>query len=315
MMDGIARNAMISRQRLAELSRVDTARVLRTVAFDYAVLVAAVVISERLWSPAVYLVAVMTIAARQVGTFSVALHDGAHRLIARDRERNDRIARRLLVPSIALDLDEYRTLHFDHHRHVNDRTDPDLHEFLSWYAVPPWRRVLRLVGALVGLRFLVPLCRLMVLGTWLHRVLAVVITGALIAGIVLPIQPLRIVALYWFVPLFTWGMFINLLRAVAEHYPPGTAGRPGDTPLPLLTRDIVPSIFDRAFVVTRDANYHLSHHLFPSVPFFRLPELHREIAQTEAFRRRAHVTRGYHRALREVVFDRAPDEAFQAGAS
>lgn len=314
MMNGIDRRAMISPRRLAELSRLDTGRVLRTVAFDYAVIVAAVVISEWFWSPGVYLVAVLTIAARQIGTFSVALHDGAHRLIARDRDRNDRLARRLLMPSIALDLFEYRALHFDHHRHVNDRTDPDLHEFLSWYAVPPWRRILRLAGALVGLRFVVPLCRLIVLGKWPHRVLAIAIPGALVAGIVLPIQPLRIVALYWFVPLLTWGMFINLLRAVAEHYPPGTAARPADAPLVHLTRDIVPSMFDRAFVVTRDANYHLSHHLFPSVPFFRLPELHREIARSEPFRRRAHVTRGYHRVLCEVVFDRAPDAAFQNGA-
>ncbi|MBC7975901.1 MAG: fatty acid desaturase, partial [Myxococcales bacterium] len=160
MMDA-GRNEMISRDRLTELSRPDPGRVLRAVAFDYALIVAAIVISERFWSLPVYLLAVITIGARQVGTFSVALHDGAHRLLSRDRAQNDRLARRLLVPSIALDLLEYRTVHFAHHRQVNDPTDPDRDEFLSWYAVPPWRRVLRLAGALIGLRFLVPLCRLM----------------------------------------------------------------------------------------------------------------------------------------------------------
>src|SRR5581483_7572719 len=120
--------------------------------------------------------------------------------------------------------------------------------------------------ALVGLDFVIPLCRLIVRGTWIQRVLAVVIPGALVAGVVLPIWPLRILALYWVVPLATWGMFINLLRATAEHYPLGTAGRPAQ-PLVLLTRDVVPSLFDVAFVVTRNANYHLAHHLFPAVPF------------------------------------------------
>ncbi|WP_080682274.1 fatty acid desaturase family protein [Sorangium cellulosum] len=309
------RNRMISRRRLAELSRRDTARVLRAFAFDYAVIVAAVVISERFWSLPLYLAAVVTIAARQVGMFSVALHDGAHGLLTRDRARNDRLARRLLVPSIVFDLLEYRPMHFDHHRRVNAPDDPDLEEFLDWYAVPPWRRALRLAGALVGLRLLVPLCRLVIRGNWRQRALAIAIPGALVAGVLLPVWPLRIVALYWMVPLATWGMFINLLRAVAEHYPPGTANRPSDAPLVMLTRDVVPSLFDSAFVVTRNANYHLSHHLFPSVPFFRLPELHRELARSEPFQRHAHVTRGYHRALLEVVFDRAPAAALQRGAA
>ncbi|HEX3764424.1 MAG TPA: fatty acid desaturase [Kofleriaceae bacterium] len=305
---------MISRDRLAELSRLDTGRVLRTVALDYAVIIAAVVISETFWSAPVYLAAVIAIAARQVGGFSIALHDGAHRLLARDRERNDRIARRLLVPSLMLDLLEYRTLHFAHHRHVNDQADPDLAEFLSWYAAPPWRRALRFARALLGLDLLVPLCRLVIRGTWLQRILAIAIPGVLVAGVVLPVWPIRILTLYWMVPLATWGMFINLLRAIAEHYPPGTAARGVDAPRVLLTRDVEPSIFDRVFVVTRNVNYHLTHHLFPTVPFFRLPELHREIARTDAFRRRAHVTRGYHRVLREVVFDRAPVSAFERGA-
>jgi len=54
-----------------------------------------------------------------------------------------------------------------------------------------------------------------------------------------------------------------------------------------------------------NVNYHLTHHLFPGVPFFQLPTLHREIARTEAYRRNAHVTRGYHRVLWEVMFSRA----------
>jgi fatty acid desaturase len=300
-----ARNAMISRDRLVALSRLDPARVLRTVAFDYLVIAAAIVGSELFWSPPVYALAVMTIGGRLMGIFSVGLHDGAHRLIVRDRRRNDRFARLLLLPSLVVDLLEYRAQHFAHHRHVNGVADPDLVDYRNWYAAPPWRRAGRLIAALVGLRVVLPLCRVVRAGAWWHRVLAIAIPAVLIAGVAIPVAPVRLLALYWVVPLTTWAMFINVLRAVAEHYPPGTAARPDDKPPVFLTRDVMRSWFDAAFVVTRNVNYHLTHHLFPSVPFFHLPVLHREIARSETYRRSAHVTRGYHRVLREVVFDRA----------
>jgi fatty acid desaturase len=303
-MEGNLARTMISRSRLAELSRLDPARVLRIVAFDYLVIAAAIVASELWWSPALYALAVMTIGGRLIGTFSVGLHDGAHRLLVRDRTRNDRIARLLLLPAVVASLLEYREQHFAHHRHVNGAADPDLVDYCQWYAAPPWRRAWRLFAALSGLRMMLLLCRLVHRGAWPQRVLAIAVPALLIAGVAIPLAPLRLVALYWVVPLVTWAMFINVLRAVAEHYPPGTAARP-DRPAVFLTRDVRSSWFDAAFVVTRNVNYHLSHHLFPSVPFFHLPALHREIARTETYRRCAHVTRGYHRVLREVVFDRA----------
>lgn len=301
-----ARSAMISRDRLVELSRLDPGRVLRIVAFDYLVIASAVLASERWWSPPVYALAVMMIGGRLTGIFSIGLHDGAHRLLARDRRRNDRLARWLVAPALVVDLLEYREQHFVHHRHVNAAADPDLVEYQNWYAAPPWHRAWRLVAALLGLRVVLALVRVVRAGAWPHRVLAIAIPAALVAGVAIPLAPLRLVALYWVVPLTTWVMFVNMLRAVAEHYPPGTAGRPHDGPAVFLTRDVRSSWFDTAFVVTRNVNYHLTHHLFPSVPFFQLPALHREIARTEPYRRCAHVARGYHRVLWEVVFDRCP---------
>jgi fatty acid desaturase len=303
MEGNLHRNGMISRERLAELSRLDPARVLRTVAFDFAVIAAAIIVTELFWSPLLYVVAVMAIGGRLVGIFSVALHDGAHRLLVRDRRRNDRIARLLLLPSLVGDLFDYREQHFAHHRHVNAAADPDLVDYRNWYAAPPWRRAWRLFASLVGLRVVLSLLRVVRMGAWPARVLAIAIPAVLVAGVMIPLAPLRLVALYWAVPLATWAVFINMVRTVAEHYPPGTAARDNPSPV-FLTRDVVSSWFDTAFVVTRNVNFHLTHHLFPAVPFFRLPELHREIARTEPYCRSAHVTRGYHRALWEVVFDR-----------
>jgi fatty acid desaturase len=300
-----ARGAMISRRRLAELSRLDTARVFRIVAFDALVIAAAVIASERWWSPPVYVLAVMVIGGRLMGMFSVGLHDGGHGLLARDRQLNDRLARLLSAPALLGDLRAFRGAHFPHHRHVNAAADPDLVDTQRWYGLSPWRRAWRLILALLGLRIVLVVAAVVRTGAWPHRVLAMAIPAALVAGVALGLTPLRLLALYWIVPLTTWGMFLNLLRAAAEHYPPGTAAGPHDRPAVFLTRDVQTTWFDTAFVMPHNVNYHLTHHLFPGVPFFQLPTLHREIARTEAYRRNAHVTRGYHRVLWEVMFSRA----------
>lgn len=310
------RNAMISRERLTELSRLEPGRVLRTVAFDYLLIAAAIIASEILWSPGIYLVAVMLIGGRLMGTFSIGLHDGAHRLITRDRARNDRFARLLLLPSLIVSLTEYREQHFAHHRHVNSAPDPDLIDYQNWYAASPWRRAWRLFAALIGLRVLIPVARVVLRGAWRERLVALAVPAGLVAGVAFDITPIRLITLYWIVPLVTWAMFVNIVRAIAEHYPAGTAGRSSDKPVVFLTRDVRTSWFDAAFVVTRGVNYHLTHHLFPSVPYYRLATLHREIASTTAYRDNAHVTRGYHRVLWQVVFDRVtPNKSSAAGLS
>ena len=306
------RNTMLARERLADLSRLAPARVFRAVAFDYLVIASAIVASELWWSPGLYLLAVMTIGGRLMGIFSIGLHDGAHRLITRDRTRNDRFARLLLLPSLIVSLTEYREQHFAHHRHVNGATDPDFIDYQNWYAASPWRRAWRLFAALIGLRVLIPVARVVLRGAWYERLVAVAVPAILVAGVVFDITAIRLITLYWIVPLITWAMFVNILRAIAEHYPSGTSSREADQPV-FLTRDVKASWFDSAFVVTRGVNYHLTHHLFPSVPYYHLATLHREIASTKAYRDHAHVTRGYHRVLWEVVFDRVtPDKASAA---
>jgi fatty acid desaturase len=112
--------------------------------------------------------------------------------------------------------------------------------------------------------------------------------------------------LYYVIPMLTWGMFINQLRTMAEHYSRGEFGHDAGIPDVLLTRDVLPSLFDRAFVTTRAVNYHLTHHLFPAVPFYNLARLQRCLKDNTVYRASAHVTHGYHRFLMELLTKKLP---------
>ena len=100
--------------------------------------------------------------------------------------------------------------------------------------------------------------------------------------VVQQVPVIELLLLYWIVPIATWGLFINRIRVIAEHYPVNAYGDGTAFSQKLRTRDVVPSLFDRLFVTTRNVNLHLSHHMFPAVPFYNLEKLHAEISASEA---------------------------------
>jgi fatty acid desaturase len=99
--------------------------------------------------------------------------------------------------------------------------------------------------------------------------------------------------MYWIVPLMTWLKVALRLRTIGEHY-----GIEYDHML-RQTRTTYPSLIERLLIAPKNIGYHLDHHLYPSVPFYNLPELHRELQQHEAFRTQAHLTRTYAKVIDE----------------
>ena len=59
------------------------------------------------------------------------------------------------------------------------------------------------------------------------------------------------------------------------------------------TRTILASPIERFLVAPCGINYHLEHHMFPSVPGYRLHKLHALLMEDPQFRDRAHITHGY----------------------
>jgi fatty acid desaturase len=98
------------------------------------------------------------------------------------------------------------------------------------------------------------------------------------------------------VPFVTWLQLFLRIRSVAEHF--AIAGRHD---LYAETRTVLPTWFERIFVAPEGIHYHLEHHLYPSVPSYRLGELHRALLAVPEFRRSAQVTRGYWRVALECM--------------
>jgi fatty acid desaturase len=86
------------------------------------------------------------------------------------------------------------------------------------------------------------------------------------------------------------------IRSIAEHFAiDGKSGVYGQT------RTTNVGLLMRLFVAPKNVNYHIEHHFFPSVPFYRLPKLHLLLMSREEFARAAHITQSYSKMLLECV--------------
>src|SRR5262249_13986268 len=91
----------------------------------------------------------------------------------------------------------------------------------------------------------------------------------------------------WIVPTLTSLVFINRIRSLAEHF-----GVEREHELNA-SRHVNASLLERFVFCPFNVNYHLEHHLFPSIPYFSLPALHKRLMEDETFRSQAHITEGY----------------------
>ncbi|HEV2170452.1 MAG TPA: fatty acid desaturase, partial [Candidatus Binatus sp.] len=102
--------------------------------------------------------------------------------------------------------------------------------------------------------------------------------------------------LFWIVPMFTWLVLIMRIRSIAEHH---AIDKP-ENEYPK-TRTVRATLFERIFIAPKNVNYHIEHHFFPSVPFYRLPELHAILMSKPGYCEGAHLTRTYWGVLEESV--------------
>jgi fatty acid desaturase len=293
----------LSKGQLHALSRVNPFISTGHITLEWAAVVVAAILCNHFWNPLLYLVTVAFIGARQHALL-ILMHDGTHYRLFRNRGVNDWATELLLAWPHLVTMRSYRENHIAHHKFVNTDKDPDL---LRKLGNPEWRFpqtpsslgttfLLDLVGVgginLIRLASSLSSAASVTSKAFTYTRLAfyaVTIGGLLLAGYG------QILLLYWLVPFFTWLVLIMRIRSIAEHFAinPERAGVYRDI------RTTYAGILARLLIAPKNVNYHIEHHLFPSVPFFRLPKLHRMLMSDPGFAEAAHISRSYAEVLME----------------
>lgn len=295
--------AMLTKRELMELSQISTIRSALHIIIEWMLILIAIRVCERFWEPWLYLATIVMIATRQ-HSLMIMLHEGTHYRLCRNRKINDWVSELVLAWPVLISARSYRANHFAHHRYLNTDRDPDWirrRGDQNWvFPKRPREMAVLLLRDLTGLGA-VALVKL--LRTVASRdtdvskgfLMARYLYYAVVMAIAFWTGTARVLFLYWFVPLFTCLVCIFRIRSIAEHSALGAARTPFAG-----TRTTLSSFLERLFLAPNNVNYHLEHHLYPSVPFFRLPKLHALLCAQPEFRQ-AHLTHGYFRVLRECV--------------
>lgn len=296
--------------RLRQLSSLDTGEAVGAIVTEWATIAGAIAVASLAqWWP-LTLVCIVLIGARQHALLVLA-HDASHFRLLANRKANDWVGNLLLAWPMFISVEGFRHFHGDHHRFLQSEGDGNrvlwgTHD-ASGQLVPEWRypksplglvaKVLRRASGFTGLYWI---ARGLLGGFMFGAPPAAQAVRALLA--ILGIAALSVLSLwaeffvFWVVPYCTWHVGAQYVRLVCEH----SAVRSGD-PRYGDTRSTLPGPLGRLLVLPRNIGYHLAHHWYPSVPFYRLPELQAALEQEPGFLEHARCNRSILASLRDVT--------------
>jgi fatty acid desaturase len=302
-------------EKLRELSRIDGLKAAQAIVMEWSVIVAIALFCHRYWHPVLYLLAVMLLGARQ-HALAVLNHEATHYRLLPRRSWNDLIAEPLLAWPILISTRWFRSFHHPHHRHLGTPEDSNRLIYKTHTAsnqlTRPWTfpkhplafagllfiDLLGITGIFYGLRVV---SRIWTVRSPLYSTLQGLYYSSIVT-LIFYFQLQQLVLLYWFIPLFTWFILTNHLRIIGEHSAIAIQkDLPSDQAFYELTRTTLPAWWDSLLLVPRNISYHIEHHMYPSVPFYRLPELHACLMEKTGFQSRAHITVTYWGVIKELV--------------
>lgn len=295
---------------LRELSRLQPARALAATGIEWLGIAAAMALY--LWRPGVlsYLLAVVFIGARQ-HALTVLGHDASHHRYLNHKFANDLVSSVLLMWPVFVSVWGFRNFHGDHHKYFGGARDGNR---LLWRThtaqgelAPEWvypktrrellRKLLRHSVFATGLRWVLRgLISCFVLREpWPWKVARVGFYVGVIALLSVCGWWLEFVSL-WLVPLCTWHVTIQYMRLIAEH-----SAVNSDDPAYQGTRTTIPTRLEALLILPRNIGYHLEHHWYPSVPFYKLPALHARLMREPRFRHNADISTSILSSLVQVT--------------
>lgn len=291
--------------RIRELSQLQELRGVLHVLGEWIAIGLSILLCERLGrNPWLYVLVLAFIGGRQHALFHLA-HEATHYHLFRNRQLNDWFGDLLLAWPCLHSIPLYRQRHFGHHRHIGTLDDPHIDETYaknpSGWRFPKTRFELFswLLRRLLGFtfpRYLKAFLRGFPKGSWRGQLALKLGYYLLALSAITILHGWRVVLVYWIVPLATWTPMIRDLRLAAEHF----AIDGEEDPLGRKSRSVSPNLLERIFVCSKSTYFHSEHHDYPSVPFYHLPSLHREMCANPWLEARLHRTDGYWRVLSQL---------------
>lgn len=284
---------LLSKEEMQRFSERSNGPALRMVVGSW-LMIAAIFAGVALWTnPFTILLAIVLFGGRQL-SLAVIMHDCGHGSMFTRWKWNQFAAHWLAAAFIFSDAKSYRIKHKKHHRLGGTKDDPDLQNYVN-YAVARksfLRKITRDLTGITGIKTLYRSARAFgprCVSTW-------ILANAAMFG-VLYATGNGILYLLWPAAWMTSHMLIVRIRNAAEH-----AAVPDhfDPDPRKHTRTTYARWWERLIFAPNNVNYHLEHHILPSVPSYRLPEFHDHL-KAKGHLDNAELCHGYWNVIKKLV--------------
>jgi len=224
------------------------------------------------------------------------VHHLSHDMLSKDRERNDRLGNLLVAGFVGIRIQNYRRVHFVHHAENGSSADPEFIDFDTVDGKGGLRRfVLSYVtgGEVLGLlrkyygssqvsppsapaarRSRSPEATATGGRRFVREVSHIVVCQLVLIAAFVFIAQAWYLYIVWLYVAVTWSPLLSKLRFLVEH--PGKDDRTVSTLGPW---------FEVLVFAPFNFNYHWEHHVWPTLPPYRLDGMHRHLVREGFFDR------------------------------
>jgi fatty acid desaturase len=211
------------------------------------------------------------------------LHEASHHTIAKNRTLNFIMGTFLSGYLIVQSMSSYRKSHVEeHHAHLGvPEKDPDYQFAISQGLYKQmdtktfcWRYIIAPLLLFKMPQYLKSLLTNRLLEQNYLEVFAMVAWWLIIISVSVLGNLWQYLILFWLIPYVTVFQIIGWFVELAEHYPLM------DNYVTLyMSRNRNSHFIERLLTGIHNENYHLVHHLFPSIPFWNIPKAHKILMQ------------------------------------
>jgi fatty acid desaturase len=306
---------MLSNQELREFSRVNPWQTICALSVDWFLICAGFALAIEAPHPLIWIFCFLLIARAQLA-LAIMMHDAAHKRLFSSVQLNDFTGQWLCAAPLLFSMFSYRTLHLKHHQDPLVETDPDI-SLIGGYPISRKSFTRKLLRDALGIsyfkfiRYFIHMAR----RTKSHPststpeagakrarekvplrqiIFSILIMNALIfAAVAASGHPVYYFSL-WLLPAVTALQVLLRIRGIAEH-----AGyQPNENQM--LNARTVKSSWQTLIFAPHHVNYHIEHHIYPSIPHYHLSKVHK-IMDERGVLPEANVYPGYGKVIREIV--------------
>lgn len=307
----------LSREQIRDFKKISNARGLWVVTANWLAIIGSLSIAALWTNPLTILFALVVIGTRQLA-LAIIMHEASHKTLHSHLATNNFIGQWLGAAPIAQDLTAYRSHHLKHHGQTGTEQDPDL-RLANGYPVSPAslrRKLLRDLSGITGIKAL--LGSLAMLAKFIvynvsgaapesyepQRSISTKLKDAMIGLAPTVITNSLMFAacvwfghawlyLLWLVAYLTIYQAVLRIRSIAEHAMTADAEDALNN-----ARTTYGRWWERLLFAPLNVNYHLEHHMLPTVPFSQLPRMHSALKKAGAFEQPAAVNADYGEVLK-----------------